>query len=78
MCETIYDTDIQTEGIYPPDGLPSYAWDGLTRCAACLEECRAIEVDFGIGAWEYWGATGWDSQIHTVSNCCEADLINHE
>lgn len=42
-------------------------------CNACGKECTVIEVDFGIGAYEYWGATGVDVQICEVSDCCEAD-----
>lgn len=43
-------------------------------CKACEEECSVVELDFGIGAYEYWGAPGFDSQLHKVSNCCEADF----
>lgn len=42
-------------------------------CSECGKECDVIEVDFGIGAYEYWGATGVDINICEVSNCCEAD-----
>ena len=43
-------------------------------CSECHEECTAVDVDFGIGAYEYWGAPGFDSNVQTVSNCCEADF----
>lgn len=33
----------------------------------------AVEVDYGIGAYEYWGATGYDSRTALVSHCCEAE-----
>lgn len=42
-------------------------------CSECGLECNVIEVDFGIGAYEYWGATGVDVNICEVSDCCEAD-----
>jgi hypothetical protein len=42
-------------------------------CCSCKEECQVIEVDFGIGAYEYWGAKGVDIQIEEVSSCCEED-----
>lgn len=42
-------------------------------CSDCGKECTVIEVDFGIGAYEYWGAPGVDIQIADVSDCCEAD-----
>lgn len=45
----------------------------MAYCTECGQECTVIEVDFGIGAYEYWGATGYDSQICDVSDCCEAD-----
>ncbi len=43
-------------------------------CTACDQECRAEEVDLGVGAYEYWGATGVHRDIHVLSDCCEADL----
>lgn len=46
-------------------------------CNACGEECRVLELDFGIGAYEYWGFKGVDKQLHRVSACCEADFTDH-
>lgn len=46
------------------------------RCDACGRECRRITVDFGIGAYEYWGAPGFDVQLAEVSDCCEADCVD--
>lgn len=48
------------------------------RCSACGEDCRIVEVDYGVGRFEYWGATGWDSQIARVSNCCETETIDDD
>jgi hypothetical protein len=45
-----------------------------TTCKECGEPCTVIGVDFGIGAYEYWGATGYDSRVELVSNCCEVDF----
>lgn len=45
----------------------------MTICKGCGEPCRVVEVDFGIGPYEYWGATGFDSRPALVSNCCETD-----
>jgi hypothetical protein len=42
-------------------------------CKACNRGCRVVTVDFGIGAYEYWGAPGVDVQLAEVSDCCEAD-----
>ena len=45
-------------------------------CEACNRECHEIQVDFGIGAYEYWGACGVDIQLAWLSDCCEADLLH--
>jgi hypothetical protein len=46
------------------------------KCEACGRECRRITVDFGIGAYEYWGAPGYDVRLADVSDCCEADCVD--
>ena len=43
-------------------------------CESCERECTLITVDFGIGAYEYWGAPGIDVQLAEVTDCCEAGL----
>jgi hypothetical protein len=48
------------------------------RCAACGRQCRKVTVDFGIGAYEYWGAPGVDIQLADVSDCCEADFMDED
>ena len=48
------------------------------KCEACLKQCRMITVDFGIGAYEYWGAPGFDVQLADVSDCCEAECIDED
>lgn len=45
-------------------------------CSACHEPCEVIVVDFGIGPYEYWGATGIDSRPEAVSNCCDAPVYD--
>jgi hypothetical protein len=50
----------------------------MILCRECNRECRVVTVDFGIGSYEYWGATGYDSRLEQVSNCCEADYYNPE
>lgn len=42
-------------------------------CPACGQECSVVEVDFGIGPYEYWGAPGVDRDIRLVSKCCEQE-----
>jgi hypothetical protein len=31
-----------------------------------------VTIDFGIGAYEYWGAVGYHTDEHPVTRCCEA------
>lgn len=45
-------------------------------CGACGKPCKAITVDEGIGAYEYWGQKGVDTCIVTSSDCCEADVFS--
>lgn len=54
--------------------------DGPTRgwCDACGLPCWGEWQDFGIGPYEFWGAKGWDEQWCEVSDCCEADILDHE
>lgn len=47
-------------------------------CGECRKECDTIKLDYGIGAYEYWGARETHSNIQTVSSCCEADLFADE
>jgi len=42
-------------------------------CPECGEESRVVSIDFGIGAYEYWGAPGVHVQMCDVTECCEAD-----
>ena len=46
----------------------------MNTCKGCGDPCNVISVDFGIGPYEYWGATGCHTDIQLVSNCCEADF----
>ena len=47
-------------------------------CSECRELCDDVERDFGIGAYEYWGATGTNSNMQRVSACCDGDLLTPE
>lgn len=59
----------------PRDFAPDPEWGyGPFWCEGCKLPCEVIEVDFGIGAYEYWGAPGFDVQICAVSNCCEDEF----
>jgi hypothetical protein len=50
---------------------PMITYDAV--CKECNTLCHTITVDHGIGAYEYWGSVGYDTQEVTVSDCCEAD-----
>ena len=43
-------------------------------CEECGQPCETHVVDFGIGHYEYWGATGTDTNKQLVSKCCDGDL----
>lgn len=45
-------------------------------CSECKREATGIDVDFGIGPVEFWGAKSVDTDLRYVSECCEADLLD--
>lgn len=47
-------------------------------CSECRQLCHDVERDFGVGTYEYWGATGVDSRVARVSECCDGDLLTPE
>ena len=50
---------------------------GELLCSACGEVAEGAFVDFGIGAYEYWGQRGVDRNVQWVSRCCEATLLEN-
>jgi len=44
-------------------------------CGECGKECKTVERDFGIGAYEFWGARSVHVNIQTVSECCDGDVF---
>ena len=60
---------ILMKGYYDYDGDP-YAY-----CSECGAKCLGVARDYGIGAFECRGERGVDRDIHIVSPCCEADLV---
>lgn len=42
-----------------------------TGCGIADPDCAWI--DLGIGAYEYWGAPGYDSHEVWLTRCCEAE-----
>lgn len=43
-------------------------------CSQCNRPCEVVEVDKGIGPYEYGGVSGFDVLMVTVSECCEAEV----
>lgn len=44
-------------------------------CACCGLPADTMTVDFGIGAYEYWGSKGIHSDVQEVTACCESDFV---
>jgi hypothetical protein len=44
-------------------------------CEDCWQECQIVSVDYGIGAYEYWGAKGVHHDYGAGSSCCEAEVF---
>lgn len=43
-------------------------------CQECGLSCSTHSEDHGIGGYDYCGATGFDSRIVEVSDCCGAEV----
>lgn len=54
------------------------AGDGSPICSECHQPAEATQVDFGVGHTEAWGVPHFDTQIATVSHCCEAPRLEPE
>jgi hypothetical protein len=46
------------------------------KCEDCGKMVRGTWADFGIGAYEYWGYKGVDTNFQFVSECCEAPILD--
>lgn len=44
-------------------------------CSDCAKECIGTPRDFGIGPYEFWGERGVHKDVHIVSPCCEAEVV---
>lgn len=53
---------------------PDY-WRVSELCSGCGQPAETTEIDFGIGAYEFWGACGVDTDVQTVTTCCEQYLV---
>lgn len=47
-------------------------------CSECGQPAEAITVDYGIGAYEYWGMRGVHRDVQTVTECCEASFTEND
>lgn len=47
-------------------------------CGECKQPCDWQDVDYGIGAYEFWGAPSVHVNIQRVSTCCEGDLFEDD
>lgn len=47
-------------------------------CKCCEKPCELIEIDCGIGAYEYWGAKGVHTDFQLFSECCEDEYWTTE
>ena len=47
-------------------------------CENCNDTVSGKPVDFGIGAYEYWGYRGVNKQIVIVCDECEEPLEDYE
>jgi hypothetical protein len=43
-------------------------------CGHCGENCNVVEIDEGIGPYEYWGAKSVHHDFVKVSDCCHEDF----
>lgn len=44
-------------------------------CAECRKEVETKSEDVGIGSYEFWGATGFDSQWCLMCSECEGTQL---
>lgn len=46
-------------------------------CESCGQAASGVEMDFGIGHYEFWGSVGFHTDVQVVSECCEASIIEN-
>ena len=63
------------EVVQGDDGIGPYMVRGVL-----LKEMMAFVVqgDDGIGPYEFWGQKGNDSQPYSASDCCDAEVVEHQ
>lgn len=50
---------------------------GDVVCSQCGDVTEGYFTDLGIGAYEYWGSKGVDTDIRFVSRCCDASMTEN-
>lgn len=78
-CRCAWHT-IKKQNPYVPDQPITWGPEKIVLeelCSACGQPADAREVDFGIGAYEFWGACGVHKDWQTVSECCEAPMMEN-
>ena len=50
----------------------------MVYCGECKQECKALELDDGVGSYECHGFCGTDSRPYLASDCCEAPVFEDE
>lgn len=68
----------RTDEDYERHGAPDSASDTTGWCADCGQACHGTEINTGIGHYEFWGYSGVDRRISIVSNCCRANILEHD
>jgi len=43
-------------------------------CPNCKKECQAVQIDDGIGEYEWWGQKCRQQILIWVSECCECEI----
>jgi len=74
-AEPMWEDDDDDGGLDPAHAYPEPDRHVTGRCRACGEPCTSVTVDYGIGAYEYHGARGYDSRPAEVSPCCEDVVV---
>lgn len=44
-------------------------------CEGCGQPSEVKDMDFGIGSYEFWGCPGVDTNVQTVTVCCEVGTV---
>ena len=47
-------------------------------CSECGNACEVTMIDFGIGAYEFWGSREVHTDFRPASPCCEAEVVEGE